>query len=102
MQDNSRIWFLLFKQTFILKGESSTFAKNLQIITFTVDNIYQKYFTEVYLDEKMRTNFKIGLDHRCEIFQNLEGDYNNMDLIYEGFKFIAFSSPVITGNNFSP
>ena len=62
----------------------------------------QKYFTEVYLDEKMRTNFKIGLDHRCEIFQNLEGDYNNMDLIYEGFKFIAFSSPVITGNNFSP
>ena len=63
----------------------------------------QKYFTEVYLDEKMRTNFKIGLDHRCEIFQNFsEGDYNNMDLIYEGFKFIAFSSPVITGNNFSP
>ena len=62
----------------------------------------QKYFTDVYLEEKMRINLKIGLDHRCEIFQNLEGNYNTIDLIYEGFKFITFSSPVITCHNFSP
>ena len=50
---------------------------------FPVDND-QKYYSHLYVDEKIRRQFNIGLDHRCEIFQTFESDRNHVDLLYRG------------------
>ena len=44
----------------------------------------QEYYSQLYLDEKIRREFNIGLDHRCEIFQTFEGERNHVDLLYRG------------------
>ena len=33
----------------------------------------QLFYTKIFLDEEMRNKFKIKLDHKAEIFQNLNG-----------------------------
>ena len=50
---------------------------------FPVDND-QKYYSQLYLDEKKRRELNIGLDHRCEIFQTFESDRNHVELLYRG------------------
>jgi hypothetical protein len=37
------------------------------------DDDDQLFFTRVYLNEELRNKFHIKLDHRSEIFQNLNG-----------------------------
>lgn len=37
----------------------------------------QLFFTKAYLDESLRTQLKFSLDHRSEIFQNLNGASSN-------------------------
>jgi procollagen-lysine,2-oxoglutarate 5-dioxygenase, invertebrate len=44
----------------------------------------QEYYTEAYLDEKVRSSLRIGLDHQCEIFQTFENTRNNLHLVYNG------------------
>lgn len=38
----------------------------------------QGYYSKIYLDAELRAQLKIGLDTRCEIFQNLNGAENEM------------------------
>jgi procollagen-lysine,2-oxoglutarate 5-dioxygenase, invertebrate len=39
----------------------------------------QLYYTNVYLDEKMRVDNKIKLDHKSNIFQNLNGNVGKVE-----------------------
>jgi hypothetical protein len=64
-------------------GYASRLYDLLKNTRFPVDND-QKYYSHLYLDEKIRREFNIGLDHRCEIFQTFEGDLNHVDLLYRG------------------
>ncbi|XP_077301869.1 procollagen lysyl hydroxylase [Arctopsyche grandis] len=40
----------------------------------------QLYYTKVYLDENLRKNLKIRLDHKSQIFQNLNGAVDEIEL----------------------
>jgi hypothetical protein len=44
----------------------------------------QEYYTEAYLNKEIRRSLRIGLDHRCEIFQTFENSRNNLHLVYNG------------------
>ena len=44
----------------------------------------QEYYTEAYVNEDIRCSLRIGLDHRCEIFQTFENARNNLHLVYNG------------------
>lgn len=52
------------------------------------DDDDQLYFTEAYLDETLRNNIKLKLDHTSEIFQNLNGaaskpkEFNNLSIFF--------------------
>lgn len=39
----------------------------------------QLFFTQAYLDEKLRTRLKFKLDHTSQIFQNLNGATSNLE-----------------------
>ncbi|XP_044597934.1 procollagen-lysine,2-oxoglutarate 5-dioxygenase isoform X1 [Cotesia glomerata] len=43
----------------------------------------QLYYTNVYLNENLRKKHKIKLDHKCEIFQNLHGSIENIELRFK-------------------
>ncbi|XP_008556514.1 procollagen-lysine,2-oxoglutarate 5-dioxygenase [Microplitis demolitor] len=43
----------------------------------------QLYYTNVYLNESLRRKHKIKLDHKCEIFQNLFGSIENIELRFK-------------------
>ncbi|KAI4501102.1 hypothetical protein M0802_003905 [Mischocyttarus mexicanus] len=43
----------------------------------------QLFYTNVYLDEKLREKHKIKLDHKSEIFQNLHGAVADVELIFK-------------------
>lgn len=42
----------------------------------------QLYYTKAYLDEATRDKLKIKLDHKSEIFQNLNGASGDVKLVY--------------------
>jgi procollagen-lysine,2-oxoglutarate 5-dioxygenase, invertebrate len=44
----------------------------------------QEYFTKAYLNEQTRHSLRMGLDHRCEIFQTFESERNIVHLVYNG------------------
>ncbi|KRT80915.1 hypothetical protein AMK59_4922 [Oryctes borbonicus] len=44
----------------------------------------QLFFTEAYLDENVRERLKFKLDHESQIFQNLNGAINEVQLLGEG------------------
>ncbi|XP_034185408.2 procollagen lysyl hydroxylase [Osmia lignaria lignaria] len=46
----------------------------------------QLFYTMAYLDEKLREQHKIKLDHKSEIFQNLYGAVADVELKFEGAK----------------
>uniref|UniRef100_T1IVE2 Fe2OG dioxygenase domain-containing protein n=1 Tax=Strigamia maritima TaxID=126957 RepID=T1IVE2_STRMM len=52
------------------------------ITTSKIDNLDddQLFYTKIYLDEKMRKKYSIKLDHRAEIFQNLNGAVGDVEL----------------------
>lgn len=55
-------------------------------ITNTDDD--QLYYTKVYLDEKKRQELNIKLDHRSELFQNLNGATSDVELRFIGMLFV--------------
>ncbi|XP_012135908.2 procollagen lysyl hydroxylase isoform X1 [Megachile rotundata] len=50
------------------------------------ENDDQLHYTIAYLDEKLREQHKIKLDHKSEIFQNLYGAVADVELKFEGGK----------------
>lgn len=46
----------------------------------------QLYYTKIFLDEKLRESMKIELDHKAELFQNLNGALNDVELRFEDSK----------------
>nr|XP_033815273.1 procollagen-lysine,2-oxoglutarate 5-dioxygenase 2 isoform X4 [Geotrypetes seraphini] len=43
----------------------------------------QLFFTKIYIDQLQRKNINITLDHKCTIFQNLNGAVDEVSLIFE-------------------
>ena len=55
------------------------------------DDDDQLFYTKVYLDDKKRKELNIKLDHRSELFQNLNGAVSDVELLLLGiFLFYAF------------
>ena len=53
------------------------------------DDDDQLFYTKVFLDEKKRQELNIKLDHRSEIFQNLNGAVSDVELRFIGnYRFI--------------
>jgi hypothetical protein len=55
------------------------------------DNDDQLFYTKVYLNEELRNKLQIKLDHRADIFQNLNGavgellyPFKTLKALYEG------------------
>lgn len=48
------------------------------------DDDDQLYYTKIFLDEKKRGKLNIKLDHRSEIFQNLNGAISDVELRFIG------------------
>ena len=44
----------------------------------------QLFYTKVFLDEKKRKELNIKLDHRSELFQNLNGALSDVELRFIG------------------
>ncbi|XP_021914399.1 procollagen-lysine,2-oxoglutarate 5-dioxygenase 1 isoform X2 [Zootermopsis nevadensis] len=44
----------------------------------------QLFYTKVYLNEELRNKFRIKLDHRADIFQNLNGAVADIELKFKG------------------
>ena len=43
----------------------------------------QLFYTKVYLDKKLREQLSIKLDHRAEIFQNINGETENLEVRFQ-------------------
>jgi procollagen-lysine,2-oxoglutarate 5-dioxygenase len=50
---------------------------NWKLVKDTEDD--QLFYTKVYLDEKMRVDNKIKLDHKSNVFQNLNGNVGKVE-----------------------
>ncbi len=48
------------------------------------DDDDQLFYTKVFLDEKKRQELNIKLDHRSELFQNLNGALSDVELRFIG------------------
>ncbi|XP_069690681.1 procollagen-lysine,2-oxoglutarate 5-dioxygenase 1 isoform X2 [Periplaneta americana] len=48
------------------------------------DDDDQLFYTKVYLNEELRNKFRIKLDHKAEIFQNLNGAIADIELRFKG------------------
>ncbi|PNF43292.1 Procollagen-lysine,2-oxoglutarate 5-dioxygenase 3 [Cryptotermes secundus] len=48
------------------------------------DDDDQLFYTKVYLNEELRDKFRIKLDHRSDIFQNLNGAIADVELMFRG------------------
>ncbi|CAH2103581.1 unnamed protein product [Euphydryas editha] len=66
----------------------------------------QLYYTKIYLNEQYRNIFNMGLDHKCTIFQNLNGALSDVELVLNSteewpyIKNTAFDErPVIVHGN---
>ncbi|XP_014673049.1 PREDICTED: procollagen-lysine,2-oxoglutarate 5-dioxygenase 1-like [Priapulus caudatus] len=64
----------------------------------------QLYYTNIYLDAELRDKFKIKLDHKSEIFQNLNGARDDVKLMFEeGLPYVentAYSTrPIVLHGN---
>ena len=44
----------------------------------------QRYYTKIYLNETLRQKFDIKLDHRSQLFQNLNRALDDIDIRFEG------------------
>ncbi len=44
----------------------------------------QLFYTKIYLDNDLRQNLGMKLDHKAEIFQNLNGETDNVELRFAG------------------
>ena len=64
-------------------GYASELYELVKSVTPSVEND-QEYFTEAYLSEETRRRLRMGLDHRCEIFQTFESQQNIVHLVYNG------------------
>lgn len=53
------------------------------------DDDDQLYYTKIFLDEKKRQELNIKLDHRSEIFQNLNGAISDVELRFIGIPLNA-------------
>ena len=63
-------------------------------ITYETDD--QLFYQMLYTDENRRRELDLRLDHLSEIFQNLEGGQNNVELRFEGKPIHSYIS---VGNN---
>jgi procollagen-lysine,2-oxoglutarate 5-dioxygenase len=65
-------------QRFLNSGMFMGYAKNLfNVLSFADvkdDDDDQLFYTNVFLDEKMRNENSIKLDHKSSLFQNLNGN----------------------------
>lgn len=48
------------------------------------DDDDQLFYTRLYLNEELRNKFRIKLDHRSDIFQNLNGAIADVELMFRG------------------
>lgn len=48
------------------------------------DDDDQRYYTKIYLDKEKRKELSIKLDHRSELFQNLNGALTDVELRFLG------------------
>jgi hypothetical protein len=44
----------------------------------------QLYYHKIYLNEKLRSEFGIKLDHRSELFATANGDPEDFQMIFKG------------------
>ena len=44
----------------------------------------QLFYNKIYLAEELNANYKIKLDHKAELFQNLNGEQDNIELRFAG------------------
>merc|ERR1719347_2381893 len=44
----------------------------------------QLFYTKIYLDEELKSKHMIKLDHKAELFQNLNGEQENIELRFAG------------------
>jgi len=44
----------------------------------------QLFYTKIYLDEELKSKYKMKLDHKAELFQNLNGEQDNIELRFAG------------------
>ena len=48
------------------------------------DDDDQRFYTKIFLDKKQREELGIKLDHRSELFQNLNGALSDVELRFLG------------------
>lgn len=56
----------------------------------------QLYYTKAFLDEALREKLKIKLDHKSEIFQNLNGASADVKLVYNEASGEYFVKNIVT------
>ena len=44
----------------------------------------QLFYTKIYINDELRTELKMTLDHKAELFQNLNGEQENVELQFAG------------------
>ena len=44
----------------------------------------QLFYTKIYINPELRTKYKMTLDHRAQLFQNLNGEQDNVELRFAG------------------
>ncbi|XP_054912229.1 multifunctional procollagen lysine hydroxylase and glycosyltransferase LH3-like [Poeciliopsis prolifica] len=85
-------------------GFSSDLAAIVQQWKFRDNDDDQLFYTRIYLDQKQRTRFNMTLDHRSQIFQNLNGAIDEVVLKFERSKVrvrnVAYDTlPVVIHGN---
>merc|ERR1719479_582657 len=72
---------------FLNSGSFIGLAKDIHAIVthheIKDDDDDQLYYTNIYLDEEMRTKHQIKLDHKSKIFQNLNGATTEVELSFQ-------------------
>ena len=51
----------------------------------------QRFYTKVYLDSEKRQQLRIKLDHRSDLFQNLNGAGSDIELRFSGMNCLSSS-----------
>ncbi len=73
-----------FLNSGLFMGYAPEIYKILTSADIANDDDDQRFYTKVYLDEKKREELKIKLDHRAELFQNLNGALTDVELRFIG------------------
>ena len=76
------------RQKFLNSGLFIGYAPELyRVVSHSIVNPYfndQLYYSRIYVDEKLRNEFNISLDHKSELFLNLYMSTQDVKLGFDG------------------